>query len=156
MNISKLNFGLVIFIAKNYIWTTLKTIFFNIVSFFAPSDYRFSNSCISAKYCPIITKHTSTESLFIQLPCDVYISILKNRLFWPVLWCRVTFVFSANCQFFSSYFLFLNGEKNTRPKAAEQVGGHCCTTTVSPGAVLWLVNTIPLTVWWCQPYNVIL
>ncbi len=27
--------------------------------FFAPSDSRFSNSCISSKYCPIITNHTS-------------------------------------------------------------------------------------------------
>ncbi len=37
------------------------------LDFFAPSDSRFSNSCISAKYCPILTNHTSTESLFIQI-----------------------------------------------------------------------------------------
>uniref|UniRef100_A0A8C1GF36 ArfGAP with RhoGAP domain, ankyrin repeat and PH domain 3 n=1 Tax=Cyprinus carpio TaxID=7962 RepID=A0A8C1GF36_CYPCA len=34
------------------------------MGFFAPSDSRFSNSCISAKYCPILTNHTSMESLF--------------------------------------------------------------------------------------------
>uniref|UniRef100_A0A673JNG9 TBC1 domain family member 9 n=1 Tax=Sinocyclocheilus rhinocerous TaxID=307959 RepID=A0A673JNG9_9TELE len=37
------------------------------LDFFAPSDSRFSNSCISAKYCPILTNHTSMESLFIQM-----------------------------------------------------------------------------------------
>ncbi len=47
------------------------------LDFFAPSDSRFSNSCISAKYCPI-TKHTSMESLFIQLSDEVYISNSKN------------------------------------------------------------------------------
>ncbi len=39
-------------IARNFIWTTLKAIF-SIFGFFAPSDFLFSNSCISAKYCPI-------------------------------------------------------------------------------------------------------
>ncbi len=71
--ISKLNFWLVICIAKNFIWTTLKLIFSIYIFFFAPLDSRFSNSCISAKYCPILTNHTSIESLFIQLPDDVYI-----------------------------------------------------------------------------------
>ncbi len=52
VNILKLNFCLVICMAKNLIWTSLK----------APSDSRFSNSCISAKYCPILTNHTSMES----------------------------------------------------------------------------------------------
>ncbi len=61
VNISKLNFWLVICIAKNFIWTTLKMIF-SIFRFFAPSDSRFTNSCISDKYCPIITNHTSMES----------------------------------------------------------------------------------------------
>ncbi len=37
------------------------------LDFFAPSVSRFLNSCISAKYCPIITNYTSMESLFIQL-----------------------------------------------------------------------------------------
>ncbi len=58
INISKLNFCLVICIANYFIWTTLKMIF---------SIFRFSNSCISAKYCPIITNHTSMERLFIQM-----------------------------------------------------------------------------------------
>ncbi len=65
VNISKLNFWLVICIAKNFIWTTLKAIF-SIFDFFAPSDSRYLNSCISAKYCPILTNHTSIESLFIN------------------------------------------------------------------------------------------
>ncbi len=38
--------------------------FFSIFRF---SDSRFSNSSISAKYCPIITNLTSMESLFIML-----------------------------------------------------------------------------------------
>ncbi len=44
----------------------IKCNFLNILIFFAPSDSRFSNSCISAKYCPIQTNHTSMESLFIH------------------------------------------------------------------------------------------
>ncbi len=48
--ISKRNILLVICIAKNF-----KGEFLNISIFFAPSDSRFSNSCVSAKYCPIIT-----------------------------------------------------------------------------------------------------
>ncbi len=63
VNISKLNFWLLICIAKDFY-------------FFAPSDSRFSNSCISAKYCPILTNHTSMKSFFIVL--------------WLVLWSRVT------------------------------------------------------------------
>ncbi len=43
------------------------------------SDTRFSNSCISAKYCPIITNHTSMEILFILLSGDVEISISRER-----------------------------------------------------------------------------
>ncbi len=38
--------------------------FFQYLDFFAPSDSRFSNSCISAKYCPILTNHTSMKALF--------------------------------------------------------------------------------------------
>ncbi len=66
INILKLSFWLVTCIAKNFIWTTLNVIF-SIFRFFAPSDSRFSNSCISAKYFPILTNHTSLESLFIQM-----------------------------------------------------------------------------------------
>ncbi len=54
INISKLHFWLVICIAKNFIWTTLRW-FSQYFDFFAPSDSRFSNICISAKYCHIIT-----------------------------------------------------------------------------------------------------
>ncbi len=67
--ISKPNFWLVICIAMNLIWTTLKAIFsiFRFVSFFAPSDSRFTNSCLSAKYCPNNTNHTSMERWCINL-----------------------------------------------------------------------------------------
>ncbi len=68
-NISKLNFWLVICIAKDFIWTTLKVIFsiFRFLFFLHPQIPDFLNSCISTKYCPILTNHTSMESLFIQL-----------------------------------------------------------------------------------------
>ncbi len=62
VNISKVNFWLVICIAKDF-----KSDFLNILIFFAPSDSRFSYGCILSKYCPILTNHTSTESLFIQM-----------------------------------------------------------------------------------------
>ncbi len=60
VNISKLNFWLVICIAKNFIWTTLKMIF-SIFRFFCTLRFQIY------KYCPIITNHTSMEILFIQL-----------------------------------------------------------------------------------------
>ncbi len=60
INISKLNFWLVICIAKNFIWTTLKMIF-SIFRFFCTLRFQIY------KYCPIITNHTSMERLFIQL-----------------------------------------------------------------------------------------
>ncbi len=59
VNISKLNFWLVICIAKNFIWTTLKVIF-SIFRFFCTLRFQIS------KYCPIITNHTSMESSFIS------------------------------------------------------------------------------------------
>ncbi len=47
-NFSKIKIiWLVICIAKNFIWTTLKAIF-SIFVFYAPSDCRYSNSCISS------------------------------------------------------------------------------------------------------------
>ncbi len=83
VNISKLNFWLVICIAKNFIWTTLKMIF-SIFWFFCTLRFQIF------KYCPIITNHTSMEILFIQLSDDAYISILKNWPLWLVLCSRVT------------------------------------------------------------------
>ncbi len=71
VNISKLNFWLVIGVAKNFILTTLKAIFSIFLFFFAPLDSRFSNSCFSAKYCPILTNHTLMEILFIQFICII-------------------------------------------------------------------------------------
>ncbi len=52
VNISKLNFWLVICIAVNFIWTTLKMIF-SIFRFFCTLRFQIY------KYCPIITNHTS-------------------------------------------------------------------------------------------------
>ncbi len=57
VNISKLNFWLVICIVKNLIWTTLKMIF-SIFRFFCTLRFQIY------KYCPIITNHTSMERLF--------------------------------------------------------------------------------------------
>ncbi len=67
VNISKRNFWFAICIVKDFTWTTLKAIFSILWFFwFAHSDSRFSNSCISSKYCSILTNPTSMESLFIQ------------------------------------------------------------------------------------------
>ncbi len=85
VNISKLNFWLVICIAKNFIWTTLKVIF-SIFRFFCTLRFQIY------KYCSIITNHTSMERLFIQLSDDAYISISKNWPLWLVLWSRVTYM----------------------------------------------------------------
>ncbi len=78
--ISKLNFLLLICIAKNFIWTTLKMIF-SIFRFFC--TLRFSNSCISAKYFPILTNHTSLDGLFIQL---WWCSMLNLKNYDPYDW----------------------------------------------------------------------
>ncbi len=90
INISKLNYWLVIYIAKNLILTILKAF----LDCFAPSDSRFSNSCISAKYHHIITL---MERLCIQLSDDVYFW-LKWQLGLGVLGYMVTFF--RNKQFF--------------------------------------------------------
>ncbi len=55
VNISKLNFGLVICIAKNFIWTTLKMIF-SIFRFFLHPQIPDHSQILS-----IITNHTSME-----------------------------------------------------------------------------------------------
>ncbi len=83
VNILKLNFWLVICIAKNFIWTTLKMIC-SIFRFFCTLRFQIY------KYCPIITNHTSMEILFIQLSDYVEISISKNLHLRLVLWSRVT------------------------------------------------------------------
>ncbi len=56
----KLNYWLLICIAKNFIWTTLKMIFSIFRCFCMLTFHIF-------KYCPIITNHTSMEILFIHL-----------------------------------------------------------------------------------------
>ncbi len=57
VNISKLNFYLVICIAKNLIWTTLKAIFLEIPDF----------QIVVSRPNIVLTNHTSMESVFIQL-----------------------------------------------------------------------------------------
>ncbi len=49
---------------------------------FAPSDSRFSNSCILAKYCPNLTDRTPMERFFIQLS-DVNFEKLYNSYLLP-------------------------------------------------------------------------
>ncbi len=87
VNIYKLNFWLAICIAKNFICKALNVIFsiFRFCLFFATSDSRFTNSFISAKYCPILTSHTLMESLFIQLWYD--------QPLWLILWSRFTLMY---------------------------------------------------------------
>ncbi len=83
VNIWNIIFRLVICIAKNLIWTTLKMIF-SIFRFFCTLRFQIY------KYCPIITNHTSMEILFTQLSDDVQIWNVKNEDLWLVLWSRVT------------------------------------------------------------------
>ncbi len=67
VNILKLNFWLVICIAKNFIWTTLKAILSIFRFFLHPQIPDFQ---IVVSYCSQIlsyTNHTSMESFFIQL-----------------------------------------------------------------------------------------
>ncbi len=77
MKISKLNFWLVICIAKNFIWTTLKMIF-SIFRFFCTLRFQIY------KYCQIITNHTSMEIWFIQLSDLNWIStgfVIQGHIF---------------------------------------------------------------------------
>jgi len=48
---------------------TFKDNFLSIFRFFCALRFPISNSCISAKYCPILTNHTPMESLF-SFPLD--------------------------------------------------------------------------------------
>ncbi len=82
VNISKLNFWLVICIAKNFIWTTLKVIF-SIFRFFCTLRFQIY------KYCAIITNHTSMESWFITL---------INWPLWLVLCINIGGLTSLRCR----------------------------------------------------------
>ncbi len=103
INISKLHFLLVICIAKNFIWTTLKMIF-SIFRFFCTLRFQIF------KYCPIITNHTSMERWFIQI---------SNGPVWLVLWSRVTYRHEHTPVLRSFFLIHLNlqlrepGEKLT-------------------------------------------
>ncbi len=67
-------------IAKNLILTTLnfEKLIFSIFRFILHPQTPDIQTVVSAKYCPIITNHTSMESLFIQLSDYVYISFFLN------------------------------------------------------------------------------
>ncbi len=88
VDISKIHFWLVICIAKNYVWTTLKGIFsiFWFICYQIP-DFQIDVSQNSH----ILTNHTSMESLYIQLLDDVQISIVKNVSLRLDLWSKVTY-----------------------------------------------------------------
>ncbi len=61
-----INFWLVLCIAKDFIWTTLKAIF-SIFRFFCPLRFQIIKYLYLGH---ILTNHTSMESLFIQLSDD--------------------------------------------------------------------------------------
>ncbi len=104
VKILKLNFWFVICIANNFIWTTLRQ-FSQYLDVFAPSDSRFSNSCISAKYCPIITNHTSMERLYSAFRWCINLNFAKLTLMTGFVVqghiCSIfSFsLFSSNCPF---------------------------------------------------------
>ncbi len=79
VNISKLNFWLVICIAKNFIWTTLKMIF-SIFRFFCTLRFQIF------KYCPIITNHTSMERLFIHLSDSKKLTLMTGFVLHGHIW----------------------------------------------------------------------
>ncbi len=60
--------------------------------FFAPSDYRFSNSCISAKYCPILTNIDQWKAYLFSFQMMYTSQFSKNWPLWLVLWSLVTYV----------------------------------------------------------------
>ncbi len=78
-----INFWMVICIAKNLIWTTLKMIF-SIFRCFCTLRFQIF------KDCPIITNHTSMDRLFIILMYKI--SISSNWPVWLVLSSGVTSV----------------------------------------------------------------
>ncbi len=84
VNISKLNFWLVICIAKNFIWTTLKMIF-SIFRFFCTLRFQFF------KYCPIITNHTSMESYLFSVQMMHTSQFRKINTYDWFLCSRVTY-----------------------------------------------------------------
>ncbi len=87
VNPLKLNFLLVICIAKNFIWTNLKVIFSIFRFFFVPSDSKFSSSCISAKYCPP-NKPYNGKFLYLD---DYRSQFWKNKWhLWLIFRSRVT------------------------------------------------------------------
>ncbi len=93
VNISKLNFWLVICIAKNFIWTTLKMIF-SIFWFFCSLRFQIY------KYCPIITNHTSMERLFIMYTVVAKIIRTQFKSVISIFCCSVSvgnINFAINC-----------------------------------------------------------
>ncbi len=86
VNISELNFKLLICFAKNLIWTILKAL---LLKFGAPSDSRFSNSCILAKYYLIhqwkaylFSFQIMYESQLQKTDCDITAAVLLLQAFF--------------------------------------------------------------------------
>ncbi len=114
VNISKLNFWLVICIAKNFIWTTLKAIF-SIFDFFAPSDSRFSNSCISAKYYN--KPYINGKLIYSAFRWCINLSFEKLTLMTG-LWSRVTY--KKNMQVYFDTGLIYGPEYHSNFKAVKK------------------------------------
>ncbi len=98
VNISKLNYWLLICIAKSFIWTTLKMIF-SIFIFFCTLSFQIY------KYCQIITNHTSMEILFIQILALCSNLKLKKWHLWLVLCSRVTYYCTVMIQYIMSQII---------------------------------------------------
>ncbi len=82
INISKLNFWLVICIAKNFIWTTLKMIF-SIFRFFCTLRFQIY------KYCPIITNHTPMESYLFRRKLTLVTGFVLQGHMWYTQNCNI-------------------------------------------------------------------
>ncbi len=131
VNISKLNFWLVICIAKNFIWTTLKMIF-SIFRFFCTLRFQIY------KYCPIITNHTSMESyLFIfqmlYKSLDPYAWFCAPGSHMFVLFCEADL---AHLWCFDGCFFFF--WTCSGPFLAQAVGG-----SVRCGSDRWRTGSVP-------------
>ncbi len=74
VNISKVNFLIVICIAKNFIWTTLKMIL-SVFRFFSPLDSRFSNL-----YLDQIVSYTNKPCIDGKLFCCINLNLEELTL----------------------------------------------------------------------------
>ncbi len=93
----------VICIAKNFLWTTLKAIF-SIFRFFCTFRFQIFKLLYFSQIWNILTNNTSMESLFIHM---MYKSQFKKKIpLWLVLWSRVTY-FSVKVKKKKKYLLII-------------------------------------------------